>query len=146
MRIQAATPSQYNEIIDVWESSVRATHDFLPEATLQKLKVAIYKEYLPQLSVYVAVTEDNKITGFIGVDQNKLEMLFISQSHRGSGIGKQLLRFAIEQLAITDVDVNEQNPQAIGFYQYMGFRQFARSEKDGEGNPFPILHLRLHTK
>ncbi|ELX8378994.1 acetyltransferase [Providencia vermicola] len=146
MRIQAATPSQYNEIIDVWESSVRATHDFLPEATLQKLKVAIYKEYLPQLSVYVAVTEDNKITGFIGVDQNKLEMLFISQSHRGSGIGKQLLRFAIEQLAITDVDVNEQNPQAIGFYQHMGFRQFARSEKDGEGNPFPILHLRLHTK
>ncbi|EMI5492049.1 GNAT family N-acetyltransferase [Providencia stuartii] len=143
MKILPAIPSQYHEIIDVWESSVRATHDFLPEKILQQLKVAILEQYLPHLTVYVALN-NNRIDGFLGVDGNKLEMLFISQANRGKGTGKQLLNFAIKELGITEVDVNEQNPQAVGFYQYMGFKQFARSEKDGEGNPFPILHLRLN--
>lgn len=145
MKILPAISSQYHEIIDVWESSVRATHDFLPEKTLQELKVAILEQYLPNLTVYVALNNNNHIDGFLGVDGNKLEMLFISQDNRGKGTGKQLLNFAINELRVTEVDVNEQNPQAVGFYQYMGFKQFARSEKDGEGNPFPILHLRLNS-
>ncbi|AIN62938.1 MULTISPECIES: GNAT family N-acetyltransferase [Providencia] len=146
MGIQPATPAQYQQIMAVWESSVRATHDFLPENILQTLKVAIREQYLPQLATYVSIDENNQISGFIGVDQHKLEMLFISAAHRGKGIGKQLLNFAIKELGINEVDVNEQNPQAVGFYQHMGFTQFARSETDGEGNPFPILHMQLTTK
>jgi putative acetyltransferase len=41
------------------------------------------------------------------------------------------------------VDVNEQNPQGVGFYRHMGFEQVGRSELDGQGNPFPLLHMRL---
>ncbi|BBV07949.1 hypothetical protein BML2537_14430 [Providencia stuartii] len=108
--------------------------------------MAIREQYLPQLATYVSIDENNQISGFIGVDQHKLEMLFISAAHRGKGIGKQLLNFAIKELGINEVDVNEQNPQAVGFYQHMGFTQFARSETDGEGNPFPILHMQLTTK
>lgn len=41
------------------------------------------------------------------------------------------------------MDVNEQNPQAVGFYKHMGFDTFKRSEFDEQGNPFPILHMKL---
>lgn len=143
MKIQPAISSQFNEIIAVWESSVSATHDFLTEENISELKIAILEQYLPQLAVYVAMDEDDQVNGFLGVSENKLEMLFISQQNRGHGTGKKLLNFALEQLSINEVDVNEQNPQAVGFYKHMGFKQYARSEIDGEGNPFPILHMRL---
>lgn len=145
MKIQPAISTQFNDIIDVWESSVRATHLFLTEETIQELKIAILEKYLPQLTVFVVVDHNNKINGFIGIAENRLEMLFVSQENRSKGLGKQLLNFAIEQLGVNELDVNEQNPQAVGFYQYMGFKQFARSETDGQGNPFPLLHMRLET-
>ena len=37
--------------------------------------------------------------------------------------------------------MNEQNPQAEGFYRHLGFRTFERTETDGQGNPFPILKM-----
>lgn len=143
MNIQPATIEHYDEILHLWEASVRATHDFLPENNIEMLKIPIREQYLPNLSVFVAFDHYGKITGFLGTGENRLEMLFISPFARGTGIGKQLLNYAIEHLGINEVDVNEQNPQAIGFYQHMGFVQYARSELDGEGNPFPLLHMQL---
>jgi putative acetyltransferase len=43
------------------------------------------------------------------------------------------------------VDVNEQNPQAVGFYLHEGFQQVGRSPLDGLGKPYPLLHLSLPT-
>ncbi len=54
-----------------------------------------------------------------------------------------LLQYAIEQLGVTKVDVNEQNPQAVGFYEHMGFKVVSRSPLDDMGKPFPILHMTL---
>ncbi|MTB67778.1 GNAT family N-acetyltransferase [Providencia sp. wls1943] len=143
MNIQPATANHYDEIMRVWEASVRATHDFLPEKNIEMLKTPIREQYLPNLSVFVALNPQGEVTGFLGAGENRLEMLFISPQARRTGIGKQLLNYAIEQLGVNEVDVNEQNPQAVGFYQHMGFVQYARSELDGEGNPFPLLHMRL---
>jgi putative acetyltransferase len=41
-------------------------------------------------------------------------------------------------------DVSEQNPQAAGFSVRQGFVAVGRSETDGEGRPFPLLHLNRH--
>ena len=79
----------------------------------------------------------------MGIHNSKIEMLFVSNDSRGNGIGKKLVEYAIEVLNINYVDVNEQNPQAVGFYKYMGFQDFKRSEFDDQGNPFPILHMKL---
>ena len=84
-----------------------------------------------------------RITGFAGVACGKVEMLFIDPQHRGQGLGRQLLRYAIESMNADELDVNEQNPQAIGFYASQGFEVIGRSEKDGMGKPYPLLHLRL---
>lgn len=57
--------------------------------------------------------------GFMGVYETTLEMLFVDNQYQGKGIGKELLTYAIQRLGINKVDVNEQNIQAVGFYQYI---------------------------
>jgi putative acetyltransferase len=77
------------------------------------------------------------------VADQKIEMLFIHPAARGHGIGKMLVDYAIQQLHSTKVDVNEQNRQAFGFYEHVGFTVIGRSELDGLGMPYPILHMEL---
>lgn len=71
------------------------------------------------------------------------ELLCLSPEVRGKGIGKQLLQYGIETYNIQELTVNEQNPQAVGFYEHMGFQTYKRTEYDEEGNPYPILYMRL---
>ncbi|VTP61934.1 Uncharacterized N-acetyltransferase YjaB [Leclercia adecarboxylata] len=90
----------------------------------------------------IARDERGDIHGFLGVDENRIEMLFVDAASRGKGVGSLLLRYAIDHFGANEVDVNEQNPQGIEFYQHRGFVQIGRSELDGQGNPFPLLHMR----
>lgn len=85
----------------------------------------------------------NTIVGFIGIAEQNIEMLFISPSHINKGIGSLLLKNSIKNQGVRKVDVNEQNPEANGFYEYLGFSATGRSPLDGQGNPFPLLHLEL---
>lgn len=80
--------------------------------------------------------------GFLGLQETHIEMLFIDQPYHRLGLGEVLIRHALD-LGALSVDVNEQNPSAHAFYMRMGFTQYDRSPLDGQGNPFPILHLRL---
>ncbi|HGJ5858382.1 MAG TPA: acetyltransferase [Arsenophonus nasoniae] len=143
MHIKRATTNDFAQLILIWENSVRATHDFLPEKMIATLRPLILNNYLPNLQVYMSVDEQNSITGFMAIEQNRLEILFIAPTLRRKGIGKALLQYAVTHFAVNEVDVNEQNKQAIDFYQQQGFKVYDRSELDGEGNPFPLLHLRL---
>jgi putative acetyltransferase len=130
----------------LWERSVRATHDFLPEDDIQRLLPLVRDTYLPMPALDVWVYEDpNGIAGFIGTGGHNVEMLFIDPDRRGQGIGRQLLDHARARHDTLTVDVNEQNPQAVGFYLHYGFIQVARSPLDGEGKPFPLLHMALPT-
>lgn len=141
--IVPAEPSDYKEITDVWQASVKATHHFLPSDFTENLREQVETVYLPMVQLYCAKNEDGKILGFLGVADQKIEMLFLDPDMRGKGLGKQLTEFAIQTLKANAVDVNEQNEQAVGFYLKMGFKQIGRSEKDGQGNDYPILHLSL---
>lgn len=143
LTIRKATPADFDALAEIWEASVRATHDFLPEQNIRALKPQVRERYMPQIPMLLAADEAGEPLGFIGCHENRIEMLFVSPESRGTGVGKQLLQYAIEQLQVDEVDVNEQNPQGVGFYLHMGFAQTGRSELDGEGNPFPLLHLKL---
>ena len=140
--IYPAQESDFAAITTVWEASVRATHHFLQDADIRALRPLVREQYLPMVELRVYRDEQQNIVGFLGVAENRLEMLFVAPQVFGLGIGKQLLRFAIEQMNVTELDVNEQNPQALGFYQHQGFVITGRSPLDGQGNPFPLLHLR----
>jgi putative acetyltransferase len=135
---------EYVALLDIWESSVRSSHHFLKEGDVAVLKKIIQeKDLFSSVDLYCVRNDDNQIIGFMGVADHNLEMLFISESARGRGIGKMLVLYAINNLQVTKVDVNEQNESALGFYQHFGFKTVLRSELDGQGNPYPILHMEL---
>jgi putative acetyltransferase len=133
----------FDRLADLWEASVRATHDFLPEGYIERLKPLVREQYLGFVQLRAWRDGAGSIQGFAGVHEGKLEMLFVDPACRGQGIGKALLGQVIDELAVREVDVNEQNPQAVGFYLKQGFIQVGRCEVDGQGDPYPLLHLRL---
>lgn len=113
-----------NRLTQVWRKSVKATHLFLSD------------EEVEQIAVYVPAA-------FMGIGGSKLEMLFILPEQRGKGLGSRMLRYGIRRYGIDEVCVNEQNPQAIGFYEHEGFRVYKRTETDEQGNPYPLLYMKL---
>jgi putative acetyltransferase len=129
--------------MNVWEASVRATHSFLKEEDILLYKKQIVEIYLDAVTLFAVRDETNKILGFMGTSDDKIEMLFICPEMRGKGIGKALMDHAIKELQLRKVDVNEQNEPATGFYCKMGFEIKGRSKTDAAGKPYPILHLEL---
>jgi len=143
MTIIPVSASDHPRLVEIWEASVRATHDFLSEADVQVLKPLILHQYLGMVDLAAARDEvGGELVGFLGTSGRRVEMLFVRPERRGRGVGRLLLEHAVDRLGCDEVDVNEQNPQALGFYRRLGFRVVGRSERDGRGNPFPLLHLR----
>ncbi|PKQ82324.1 GCN5 family acetyltransferase [Aeromonas sobria] len=146
MKIVPVSRADYPALIKLWEASVRATHHFLPEAEILTLKPLILEHYLDAVTLHCARTEEGNIAGFSGLHEGKLEMLFVAPEARGGGVGRLLVEHAIDQGGVTQVDVNEQNEQAVGFYLKMGFTVTGRSALDGQGKPYPLLHMALATR
>lgn len=145
-KIEKTSKSNYPELVAVWEASVRATHHFLKEEDIAYFKPLILNVYLDAVELRCVKNDKQEIIGFIGVAEQNLEMLFIHPDYSGKGIGKQLLKYSIDELNVIKVDVNEDNHQAVGFYEKYGFNTYKRSELDSTGKPFPILHMQLNNK
>jgi putative acetyltransferase len=136
--------SDYPALLAIWEDSVRATHHFLQEEDIEFFKNTIQEQYLfDHLELTLARDSEGTILGFIAVSKESLEMIFLAPRARGRGIGKMLLRHAIDEMKITKVDVNEQNEEALQFYKHFGFEVVSRSKYDNTGKPYPILHMQL---
>lgn len=139
--IREITEIDYPRLMEIWQSAVLNTHDFLKEEDF-----LYYKEMLPTYFEHVALfgfEKEEVLVGFIGTSKENIEMLFIDNNFRGNGIGKKLITFAISTLKINKVDVNEQNTQAVDFYKYVGFKIVKRSALDEKGKEYPILHMEL---
>lgn len=143
---QDRTDTLVKELTSVWRASVEATHDFLSEQDIERIAQYVPEAIRTVPSLVTACDDDGRARGFAGVDGGKLEMLFIDPAYRGKGVGATLLDLAVHELGVTTVDVNEQNAQARGFYEHEGFEIVGRSETDEQGEPFPILHMRLKVR
>lgn len=143
LEVTERMPSLLEQLIIVWERSVKATHLFLSEIEVEEIKT-----YIPQAlngipHLIIAKNENNCPVAFMGIEEQKLEMLFISPEERGKGLGRKLLRHGIENYAVNELTVNEQNPLAKGFYEHMGFQVYKRTDHDEQGNPYPLLYMKL---
>ena len=143
VEITNRTPDLIERLLEVWESSVRATHLFLSDSAIKSIK-----EYVPQAlngiaHLIIAEDETGQPAAFMGIEGGALEMLFISPEERGKGLGKRLIQYGIESYGVKRLAVNEQNPQAKGFYEHMGFQVYKRTDLDEQGNPYPLLYMRL---
>lgn len=140
MNIRKAQLEDHPALLGIWEQSVRASHDFLTEQDIQALLPMVRDQALPGLEVWV-LCEGSIPIGFMGLDDDKLEALFISPASFRQGGGKAMLEHARKLKGQLRVDVNEQNPRAVEFYLSNGFMVAGRSPTDSQGRPFPLLHL-----
>lgn len=140
--VEERTNALLDQLTHVWEQSVKATHLFLSAAEIAEIKPYLPKVLLEIPCLIIAENEDGFPVGFMGIENRKLEMLFISPAERGKGIGKRLIQYAIEMFSINEVTVNEQNPQAIGFYEHMGFVGYKRTDFDEQGRAYPLLYMK----
>jgi putative acetyltransferase len=143
MKIENTHKREHQKLIEIWEASVRATHDFLQETDIVALKPLILEQYFDAVDLKCAKNKAGEILGFCGVYDGNIEMLFISPEFRGAGVGKLLIEYAIRNQKAIKVDVNEQNKQAIAFYEHVGFHVISRSPLDGQGKPYPLLHMEI---
>lgn len=130
------------QLISVWEKSVRDTHDFLRAPDIDYYKEIVNKIDFTAFPVYCVLCND-AVIGFIAVADKKIEMLFISPEYTRKGYGQLLIDYARKQLFADTVDVNEQNLQAVNFYVKNGFIRYDRTDTDSEGKPYPILKMKF---
>ena len=139
-------PQMLTALLDLWEDSVRVSHTFLTKQHIAEIKVEV-KAALQSSQNIITATDKKDFLGFVGVEKNKIEMLFVASSAFRKGIGKALLKEALERY-LKDypcilVDCNEQNTQGLAFYKSLGFEKVGMSEKDSAGREFPIVHLKV---
>lgn len=138
--IRLSRPDEGDRVIEIWRGAVDATHDFLtPEDRLAIDEMVC--GFLPRVPLWLAVDSNDYPLAFMMIDDRHMEALFIDPAHRGAGIGAALVRHGLTLHPNMTTDVNEQNDQAIGFYEHMGFRRTSRSPIDGQGRPYPLIHL-----
>ncbi|MBA4611974.1 acetyltransferase [Stappia taiwanensis] len=143
MTIRKSCPADGPRVVEIWCRSVDATHGFLSPQDRRDIEREV-RGFLPDAPLDLAIDGDDRPVGFMLLDGGHMEALFIDPDHRGRGVGRQLVAEALKREPDLSTDVNEQNLQAVGFYRRMGFEPVGRSARDGQGRPYPLIHLR-HT-
>lgn len=134
--------STEQELLTIWESSVHATYKFLNNDEILQIRNYVPQAF-KQVEHLLIIIDHEQIKGFMGINGQKVEILFINAKARGKGYGRKLLNYGMQKLNIDELAVNEQNPKAVGFYEHMGFKVVERSATDGQSNPYPILRMKL---
>ena len=142
VEISNRTGPLIEQLTQIWERSVKATYLFLSDDEITEIKKFVPDTLSEIAHLVIAINEAGDAIGFMGVEDSKIEMLFISPDERGKGLGKAFIEYGIEHFAVNQVTVNEQNPQAIGFYEHLGFSVYNRTDTDEEGRPYPLLYMK----
>ena len=140
LEVADRTPDLINQLLEVWEKSVRATHLFLSDREIKNIKENVPQALNGIAHLMIDAGEAGRAVAFMGIEDGTLEMLFISPEERGKGLGKRLIEYGIESYSVERLAVNEQNPQAKKFYEHMGFHVNKRTGLDEQGNPYPLLY------
>lgn len=127
-------------VVEIWRDAVDSTHDFLAAEDRQAIDAEV-RGFLPTAPLWIAAGPDDRARAFMLVADGHMEALFVDPAVRGRGLGAALVRHALMLHPQLSTDVNEQNPQAVGFYARMGFRRIGRSDRDAQGRPYPLIHL-----
>lgn len=140
--IENRTTKLLDNLLVIWENSVRNTHSFLSESDILDIKKFVPEALQNVPHLIVATDSQNEPIAFMGISDNFLEMLFVDANYLRQRIGSALLKYGIEKYNVNELSVNEQNPAARLFYERMGFAVYKRTELDEQGNPFPILYMK----
>lgn len=92
------------------------------EAAFLPLSVAAEREDLFAYTIYVALEEDEAV-GFVAYTEEELAWLYVHPRFQKRGIGRELARFALEQMqsGTKSVEVLVGNEPARKLYRSLGF-------------------------
>jgi len=141
IRIRKSTEADGTRVLDIWRQAVDATHHFLSNDDRRAIEAEVVA-FLPGAPLDLAVDEHDRPVGFMLLDGSHMEALFVDPAHHGAGVGRRLIEAALRRHSDLSTDVNEQNEAAAGFYERLGFERCGRSALDGQGRPYPLIHLR----
>lgn len=144
IRLRPSTIADGPRVVEIWAGAVDATHHFLSTADRAAIGVEV-AAFLPHAPLTLAVDTADQPVGFMFVDEGHLEALFVDPACHGTGIGRTLVMQALAENPGLYVDVNAQNAGAHAFYGRLGFIETGRSALDGQGRPYPLIHLRHGT-
>jgi len=140
--IRSSTREDGARVVQIWRDAVDATHCFLSAEDRAAIDEQV-QAFLPEMPLWLAVDRSGYIVGFMGLSDDHMDSLFIDPAVRGSGVGRMLVNHAVALHPALTTDVNEQNAQAVGFYERLGFVRTGRSDVDDQGRPYPLIHLRF---
>jgi putative acetyltransferase len=142
IKLRPSRPEDGDRVVAIWAAAVDATHDFLNPEDRAALGREV-EDFLPAAPLMLAVDDRDRPLGFMLIVGGHMEALFIDPEHRGAGVGAMMIDYALAVHPVLTTDVNEQNVQAVGFYEHMGFERIGWSATDGQGRPYPLIHLRF---
>ena len=108
-----------NRVADIWLTTNLKAHFFISEQYWIS-NYEFVKEMLPQAEVYV-YEDDKMIQGFIGINDEYIEGIFVSDEMQSRGIGKMLLDYIKDKKDRLQLKVYQKNVRAMSFYQREGF-------------------------
>lgn len=117
--IRKLQKADINRVADIWLKTNLKAHFFIPEQYWIS-NYEFVKEMLPQAEVYV-YEDDKMIQGFIGVSDEYIEGIFVSDEMQSCGIGKMLLDYIKDKKDRLQLKVYQKNVRAMSFYQREGF-------------------------
>ena len=140
MTVRRGTPEDAPRALEIWRDAVEATHGFLTPSDRAEI-AAMVAEWLPTVELWM-VDEDNRPVGFLVMDGEMIDALFVDPAVHGRGYGTALLDHALKLSPHATVDASEQASNALPFYESRGFVRTGRSETDPQGRPYPLVHLK----
>jgi putative acetyltransferase len=143
MKLRRGTPADVPRALEIWRSAVDATHHFLSAADRVEIDCIVAEEFLPDAALWLATDDADRPMGFMAMEGAAIDALFVDAAVHGQGYGTLLVNHARSLEPALTVDANEQASNAVDFYLRRGFRVVGRSETDGHGRPYPLIHLAL---
>ena len=117
--IRVLQKADIERVVDIWLDTNLKAHYFIP-GQYWKDNIDLVKEMLPQAEVYV-YENDCQIEGFIGLNDEYVEGIFVSGEMQSQGLGKILLNYAKDKRNKLHLNVYQKNARAISFYKREGF-------------------------
>jgi putative acetyltransferase len=140
--IRAGTAADVPRALEIWRAAVDATHGFLSAGDRAEIDRMVAEQFLPNVPLWLAVDSADRPQGFLVMDGEMIDALFVDPAVHGQGIGTALVDHALSLAPNALVDASEQASNAVPFYESRGFVRTGRSETDPQGRPYPAIHFR----
>ncbi len=140
MIVRKGTAADTPRALEIWRDAVDATHSFLTARDRVEID-AMVAQWLPTAELWM-VDDGARPVGFLVMDGEMIDALFVDPPVHGRGFGTALLNHALTLTPEALVDASEQATNALPFYEARGFVRIGRSETDPQGRPYPLIHLR----